>query len=167
MRRFPLAHVLFLAICMFGPNPHAWAAPLRNWPTITLGEQETNVRALQSLLAAHGYKVSADGFFGKATQKALRQFQHTHQLIASGETNTPTWEALVVTVHQGSKGPAVRAVQFELRDAGYAVATNGIFDARMKTVVQQYQKQTGHTADGIIGLNTWCELLGGNESEGD
>ena len=156
-----------LGMCIFGISVPANAAPLRNWPSVTLGQHDGTVRVLQALLATHGYNVSADGFFGRATEKALRQFQKAHQLIASGETNDPTWEALIVPIHQGSKGPAVRAAQFELRAAGYAVVMDGIFGSHMKVVVQRYQKQTGHTADGIIGGNTWYELLGSDEHEGD
>ncbi len=161
------AAALLLGVCSFGISARSVAASLRNWPTVTLGEHDATVRALQLLLSAQGYTVSADGFFGRATEKALRRFQHAHQLVATGETNNPTWEALVLPIKQGSKGPAVRAAQFELREEGYAVVTDGVFGPRMKAVVQKYQQQTGHTADGIIGRNTWYELLGGNEPEGD
>lgn len=161
---FPAA-CLLLALSFASPG--FADAPLRNWPPAVRGDKDANVRAVQLLLTAHGYKVSADGTFGAATQKALRQFQAAHRLVASGETNNPTWEALIVTVHQGSAGPAVRAAQYELRQEGYAVATDGIFDAQMKTAVQKFQKQTGHTADGVIGRKTWYELAGGDDSPGD
>ena len=167
MKTSSLNAALVLGMCIVGLNIRSVAAPLRNWPTATLGEHDSTVRVLQYLLAAHGYSMQADGFFGKATEKTLRRFQQTHQLVASGETNDPTWESLIVSLHQGSKGPAVRAAQFELREAGYAVVMDGVFSSQMKTVVQKYQKQTGHTADGLIGRNTWYELLGATEGEGD
>ncbi|MGI4788684.1 MAG: peptidoglycan-binding domain-containing protein [Janthinobacterium lividum] len=167
MKTPALATTFFLAMCIFGMNPHAGAAPLRSWPTVALGEHDGMVRALQFLLSSHGYSVSSDGFFGRGTEKTLRKFQQAHQLVASGETNDPTWEALLIPLHQGSKGPAVRAAQFELRQAGYAVGGDGVFGSQLKAVVQKYQKQTGHTVDGIIGRNTWYELLGGDESAGD
>lgn len=161
---FPAA-CLLLALSFAAPS--FADAPLRNWPLEGRGEKDANGRAVQLLLTAHGYKVSADGVFGAATQKALRQFQSAHRLVATGETNNPTWEALIVTVHLGSAGPAVRAAQYELRNEGYAVTANGIFDARTKAAVQTFQKQTGHTADSVIGRKTWYELVGGDEAPGD
>ena len=97
----------------------------------------------------------------------MKQFQQAHRLVAGGETNAPTWEALIPALHQGSKGPAVRAAQIELRAAGYAVVTDGVFGPRMNAAVQRYQTQTGHTPDGVIGRNTWYELLGGFEPGND
>lgn len=158
---------LLLALSMFSASVCFADTPLRNWPLSIRGEKDTNARTVQLLLAAHGYKVAADSIFGAATQKALRQFQSAHRLVALGETNNPTWEALILTVHQGSTGPAVRAAQYELRSEGYAVAANGIFDAQTKAAVQKFQKQTGHTADGIVGRKTWYELVGGDDSPGD
>ena len=155
------------ALCFLGPTVCHADVPLRNWPSITRGDEGANVRAIQLLLTAHGDKVAADGVFGVATQKALRQFQSAHRLVASGETNNPTWEALIVTAHQGSAGPAVRAAQYELRQQGYAVAADSVFGAQMKTAVQTFQKQTGHTADGVVGRKTWYELVGGDDSPGD
>ncbi len=166
MRTLSLAATLF-GMCIFGVSACSGASPLRDWPVFTLGDHDGTVHALQLLLTAQGYSVTADSFFGRATQKALRQFQHAHQLVATGQTNDPTWEVLIVPIHQGSKGPAVRAAQYEIRAAGYAVSMDGVFGSQMKAVVQRYQKQTGHTADGVIGRKTWYELLGGNEPEGD
>jgi len=160
---------LLFAVSAFGGVCFA-AAPLRNWPVMEKGEQDsqfTPVRPLQSLLTAQGYPVTADGSFGRETQKALRRFQAAHGLVGSGATNDPTWEALIVEVQQGSKGPSVQAAQHALRSAGYAAATNGVFDGRLKFTVQKFQKQTGHTADGIIGRMTWYELVCGDYAVGD
>ena len=161
------APLLATSALFFGMSVHPWAAPPQYWPAMQRGEKDVFVRALQLLLRAHGYGLSVNGSFGRATRQDLRQFQTTHQLVASGVTNDPTWEALLVTLHQGSKGPAVLAAQALLRQAGYAVVSDGIFGSNMKAAVLKYQKQTGHTTDGIIGQNTWYELLGGSASGGD
>ena len=168
---FSIASLIF-AISFFGSVCFA-DAPLRHWPIVERGEQDVqeeqnvSVHELQLLLAAHGEKIPADGLFGKTTQKALSRFQQRHRLAATGKTNNPTWEALIMPVHQGSTGPAVKAVQLQLRAEGYAVPANGIFDARMKAAVRQFQQHTGHTADGVVGRNTWYELLGGTEFGND
>ncbi len=166
LSRFVSFAACLLLVLSFA-DPGFADAPLRNWPFAARGDKDAQVRAVQLLLASHGYKTSADSVFGAATQKALRQFQSAHHLVASGETNDPTWEALIVTIHQGSAGPAVRAAQYELRQQGYAVAADGVFGAQMKTAVQTFQKQTGHTSDGVIGRKTWYELVGGDASPGD
>jgi len=110
--------------------------------------------------------VVIDGVFGRQTESALKKFQHDHHLVATGESNTPTWEALVMPLRRGSTGPAVFAVQSLLGEAGYDLPENGVFDSEMQSVVKKYQAQTGHTADGLIGAYTWCELVGGSADEG-
>lgn len=61
----------------------------------------------------------------------------------------------------------MQAAQYALRSAGYAANTNGIFDGRLNLTVQKFQKQTGHTADGVIGRMTWYELVQRDGPEGD
>lgn len=139
------------------------AAPLREWPVEGRGDQDVNVRAVQYLLLAHGCPLPVDGVFGRATEKVLRQFQGAHRLVASGKTNNATWESLLVPLHQGSHGPAVKVAQVELRNEGHGVAVDGVFGPRMSDAVKKLQSRTGHTADGIVGRNTWYELVGGND----
>ncbi len=149
------------------------AAPLRSWPVeqrMPVNEElpgaDATVRAVQYLLAAHGLPVAPDGFFRHGTEAALRQFQTAHHLVASGKTNNPTWEALIVPLHLGSRGAAVKAAQTEFRDAGYAVAVDGVFGPEMKAVTKTFQVRTAHTADGVIGRSTWYELVGGASDTG-
>ncbi len=168
MKKFFLAAIsLFLVLSALSATPCSADVPLRNWPVIMRGANDAPVRAVQLLLKAHGYSLAADGKFGQATQTALRRFQAAHGLVATGGTNNPTWEALIVPIHQGSTGPAVQAAQCDLRNAGYGVAISGVFDSRMKFAVQKFQKQTGHTPDGVIGRKTWYELVGGDDAVGD
>lgn len=140
----------------------AQGLPMHNWPTSARGDRDANVRAVQYLLLAHGYPLSVDGVFGRTTEKALRRFQRAHRLVGSGGMNNPTWESLIVPLRQGSKGPAVKAAQVELRQEGYAVTVDGVFGPRMKDAVLKLQSRTGHTADGIVGRRTWYELVGEN-----
>ena len=145
----------------------AQAAPLRDWPVVNRDAPAANVRAVQYLLGAHGCPVMPDGVFGRATEKALQKFQRASRLVATGQTNDPTWEALIMPLHAGSRGPAVKAAQIELRNEGYAVAVDGAFRSQMKGVTKTFQARTGHTADGVIGRNTWYELVGGSPDAGN
>ncbi len=158
----PLAALVAFGL-LTAPPLAAQAAPLRAWPVSARGDRDVNARAVQYLLLAHGFPLSADGVFGRATEQALRQFQAAHRLVASGKTNDATWEGLLVPVRLGSHGPAVKAAQVELRNDGYGVAVDGVFGPRMKDAVRKLQARTGHTADGIVGRSTWFELVGGNE----
>ena len=71
-------------------------------------------------------------------------FQHAKGLTASGVVQAATWRALVVTVHRGSAGPAVRAVQDQinfrnLKD-GRTLTVDGLFGPKTETSVRAFQK---------------------------
>ncbi len=53
------------------------------------------VKALQSLLNAHGAHIDEDGIFGNCTQTALLIFQDEHKLNADGVCDMLTWSALI------------------------------------------------------------------------
>lgn len=58
--------------------PAVRAAPMRDWPVTTQYDHGADVRVVQSLLAAQGSLVAVESFFGRRTEKALRQFQPAH-----------------------------------------------------------------------------------------
>ena len=170
----PLAAASIFCLCFALITAPLRAAPARDWPFYSPADisksadksADETVRAAQYLLRARGYPVAADGLFGKNTVAAVRRFQRSHHLIADGTLRAPTWEALVVRIAPGASGPAVSAAQVQLRTAGYAVPVDGRFGSQMKSAVRKFQAQTGHRADGIIGLNTWSELMYGHD-QGD
>lgn len=53
-------------------------------PTLKLGDTGLAVRQLQVALTRHGLRLEADGMFGRRTERAVRQFQHIHGLLADG-----------------------------------------------------------------------------------
>ncbi len=161
-RRFTLLSASISCLCFALITSPLQAAPARDWPYYTrteMNKSDETVRTVQYLLRARGYPVAADGLFGKSTDAAVRRFQRSHHLIADGTLRPPTWEALVVRVVPGASGPAVSAAQVQLREAGYNVPIDGRFGPQMKASVRKFQAQTGHSVDGIIGLNTWSELM--------
>jgi murein DD-endopeptidase MepM/ murein hydrolase activator NlpD len=51
---------------------------------LTIGEHGSDVRELQLLLRARGYRIAADGSFGPATLTAVKSFQRSRHLAADG-----------------------------------------------------------------------------------
>ena len=148
------------------------AATGLSWPELRQGSNsawpQATVRSLQYLLNAHGAKLTVDGVFGPKTKAAVVAFQHAKGLSASGVVQASTWRALVVTVHRGSSGPAVRAVQDQinfrnLKD-GRTLAVDGLFGPKTEASVRAFQKAmaaevAGFRVDGIVGPRTWQALV--------
>jgi peptidoglycan hydrolase-like protein with peptidoglycan-binding domain len=149
------------------------AQALQPWPVLKQGPNsvwpKVTVRSLQYLLNARGAKVAVDGTFGKQTKAAVIKFQRAHHLTADGVVRAATWRALVVTVHQGSTGPAVRAVQDQanfrnLKGTGQTLKVDGVFGAKTTAWVRGFQQAIAHEVhgfpvDGVVGQLTWQALV--------
>ena len=131
------------------------------WPPAT-------VRSLQYLLDAHGAKLTVDGAFGPLTKAAVLAFQRAHGLPANGVVEAATWRALIVTVHLGSSGNAVRAVQdqanFRNLKNGHTLDVDGLFGPKTRAWVVGFQNAMktmvpGFQVDGIVGPQTWLALI--------
>ena len=143
------------------PWPVLQQGPNSSWPKVT-------VRSLQYLLNARGAKLAVDGAFGQQTKAAVIKFQRAHHLTADGVVRAATWRALVVTVHRGSTGPAVRAVQDQLNFRnnrnGHTLTVDGIYGPKTQAVVRAFQQAIAHEVhgfpvDGITGPLTWQALV--------
>lgn len=64
-------------------------------PVLTKDYKGGAVRRAQRLLEKHGIKCLQDGDFGPKTQQAVRQFQTSKGLPATGEVDLATWKALL------------------------------------------------------------------------
>lgn len=71
-------------------------------PVLKKGNKTAAVKAMQLLLLGHGYKMTnggktygADGSFGAATEKTVRQFQKDKGLSVDGICGEKTWAALL------------------------------------------------------------------------
>jgi peptidoglycan hydrolase-like protein with peptidoglycan-binding domain len=53
----------------------------------------------------------------------------------------------------------VRPLQQLLRARGHAVAVDGVFGPQTETAVKAFQQSRGLTADGIVGPQTWPQLV--------
>ncbi|MEE4598000.1 peptidoglycan-binding domain-containing protein [Streptomyces sp. DSM 41524] len=58
------------------------------------GDSGAKVRELQALLIYHGYSVGStgvDGYFGAATESAVKRFQTAEKITADGIVGATTW----------------------------------------------------------------------------
>lgn len=128
------------------------------WSTVGPGSSAAIVPGIQYLLRAHGHAVAVDGVYGPATAAAVTAFQTAQGVPADGIVGPVTWPRLVIAVHQGSSGDAVRAVQqFGLqRSPGEdPLVVDGSFGPLTKERVEFFQESWGLALDGVAGRETW------------
>jgi peptidoglycan hydrolase-like protein with peptidoglycan-binding domain len=135
--------------------------PILVWPTVSQGAYGNRVTTIQYLLSQSGFHLKVDGKFGTETTKRVKEFQSVNHLKADGVVRTDTWEALILTVKQGAKGDAVRAVQSYLKYAyGYkTLKVDGVFGPATTTAVASFQSFYKLHVDGIVGTSTWHSLV--------
>ena len=126
-------------------------------------------------------RVSVDGSYGAATERAVRAFQQKQSLTADGVVGQTTWNALYAAwvdaqsdlggtawpgtaLRRGDTGMEVRLVQFWLRLAAdnysalRTVTVDGSYGAATVSAVTAFQSLFGLTADGVVGRSTWNKL---------
>lgn len=93
---------------------------------------------------------------------------HTHVSVSldqSGYDSPRTWELAgtppLLTLVQGSTGPAVRELQQVLNERYPALprlTEDGVFGAQTEDRVKHFQRQSGIAVDGVVGTITWSRL---------
>lgn len=63
-------------------------------PQIQFGVRGPQVGILQNALTARGFNVKVDNDFGRATEKAVKEFQHSKGLAVDGIAGPDVWKAL-------------------------------------------------------------------------
>jgi zinc D-Ala-D-Ala carboxypeptidase len=152
--------VLTTAQASAAPQASATRAVAATWPVVSKGATGGRVRAIQYLLDARGAKLKVDGVFGSATETAVKAFQKKVKVPADGQVGPMTWPKLIITVKSGSKGDAVRAVQWQLaNEYGFTkLKVDGNFGPATQSAVKSFQKKYKLTQDGIVGSKTWMAL---------
>lgn len=159
-RRFRLLLPTFLALIALASLAPSASALTVVYPTVSLGDRGSDVRALQATLIDKGYPQTFDGIFGTVTRDAVKGFQGTHGLKVTGVADSLTWNRLLTAVGPGSTGMPVRVLQRQLIEKlGAKVPVDGIYGTSTKAAVITFQKHMGLTANGSVGLQTWRWLL--------
>jgi peptidoglycan hydrolase-like protein with peptidoglycan-binding domain/3D (Asp-Asp-Asp) domain-containing protein len=146
------------------------------------GERGYAVRQLQQMRKDEGYfSETPNGYFGPATQAALKTFQSEYGLSGDGTASDDDDAAaliaaagikdgnlpmLLIGLEQGMQGPSVRQAQKLLRYTGYYRGrTDGVFDQDLKEAVTRFQIDRGivqsatDTGAGRIGPATRAAIL--------
>jgi peptidoglycan hydrolase-like protein with peptidoglycan-binding domain len=141
------------------------------------GALGNTVKQLQQSLIDAGVTVrgGADGIFGPATASALKSFQTSQGLPATGEVDQATADALANPqapvsgsssgstdgfAAYGEKGSRVSALQQRLVDAGIALrgGVDGDFGSGTSAAVMEFQRQRGLPVTGKVDASTASAL---------
>ena len=172
--------------------------PEQNYPgqypgtPLRTGSTGSQVRRIQFWLSivADFYpslpKVSVDGIFGSATERAVRAFQQYFGLTVDGIVGPNTWNKIYevytssmagvlpsggvpgtypgTILRVGSTGAYVKEMQFYLSILADfypsipKIAFDGIFGQATRAAVIAFQNQFGLAADGLVGPLTWSAI---------
>ena len=138
------------------------SAPAANAPgtsssggTLARGAVGDRVRQLQRSLINAGIPVpgGADGVFGPGTESAVKAYQRSRGLVATGRADAATLSALnrgapaigAGGLARGATGSAVRSLQQALVNAGIPLAggVDGVFGPATEAAVKSYQRSRG------------------------
>ena len=158
---------------------------------LRVGSSGSNVTLMQQYLNGLGVvysavnRLSADGKFGAATQKAVIRFQKQFSLTADGVIGRNTWNAITAVylsvagyraldvttkyiglMSAGSRGDHVRFIQSYLnaikKQYNYTWPTltvDGLYGANTALAVAGYQSAYNLSIDGKVGRNTWASII--------
>ncbi|MCL2579773.1 MAG: peptidoglycan-binding protein [Oscillospiraceae bacterium] len=114
------------------------------------------------------FNLPQDGVIGRDTWNKISNIYvavtKLGELESEGERIGIGQEPPRTTITQGARGPDVLQLQFILNAvAAYyesipVVIQDGVFDARTKNAVTEFQKVFGLTQDGVVGPSTWRML---------
>ncbi len=145
------------------------------------GYQGQSVKSLQlELKALQFYTGKVDGYFGPATQTAVKEFKFVYHLKVDGIAGPKTLNRLFFSgatktyqqftsskLLKGDKGEQVVQLQDKLSKLGYyAYSIDGNFGPLTKGAVMDYQKKYGIHVDGIAGSSTLKHLFSNKNVKG-
>lgn len=164
-----------IAMALLVAVPFSAFAQVAMTPSLSLsvGSQGTAVTVLQTVLIQKGYLASgsATGYFGAATQAAVKAFQAANGLpqtgiFTVGSNNVQGFLALgsssptPVGVGLGASGSQASSVQSFLISDGYLniSAPTGYFGVTTQTAVEAFQKANGLAPTGVINVPTFAAI---------
>ncbi len=145
--------------------------------SLSKGDRGDDVKQLQQRLKELGYfKGTCTGYYGDATEKAVKAFQSRNGLTADGKAGEKTLKKLESSsakkadgetakdeaddgLHKGDRSDDVKQLQQRLKELGYFKGTcTGYYGSATETAVKEFQTRNGLTADGVAGEKTLKKL---------
>jgi len=148
------------------------------------GMSGSNVRLIQNYLnhIADVFpsipKVTVDGVYGPATERAVMEYQRLFHLTVDGIVGPTTWRSIVqqyhllfedvypgVALRVGSRGADVQTMQKYLNVIGTRypsiprLTEDGIFGNGTAAATREFQRIFGLASDGVIGPATWDAIV--------
>ena len=160
---------------------HDWIPGGTSYTLYRSNYYQAAVVPLQRRLRELGYYAgAADGYFGSATYRAVRNFQSRNGLVVTGAADPATQARLYSAsakpassapsgspagyrlLYWGCKGEAVLRLQRALLAAGYTQVrtADGIYGKWTYDAVRAFQRNHGLAVDGIAGRKTQNALYG-------
>ncbi|MBQ9951185.1 MAG: peptidoglycan-binding protein [Clostridia bacterium] len=135
------------------------------YSTLSVGDTNDSVRALQSRLSALGYYAGGvSGVFDEATEAAVKRFEQTYGIMQTGIATpafqvrlyaadapaygSEAYDTAVVsqysTLQRGAVGSAVYALQHRLKELGYPIKDlTGVYDDATENAVRLFGRSYG------------------------
>ena len=167
---------LFLFICLFVSLCICVTGLAAGYAKLQRGDYSEDVLRMQTALAAMGYTITADGKYGAATERVVRQFQKDQGLsvdgVAGNMTLTRLYQLVDGTVYAtalptagqasaeyqklqtGSSGSEVLKLQTALNTLGFNLKTDGKYGSATAAAVRAFQRANGLPVDGVASANT-------------
>ena len=132
-------------------------------PMVTSAQKKLN-----ALLALKGKaRLSTDGQFGKGTVNAVKAFQASVNLPATGVIDRTTWNTMgfadridLAVLKVGSVHPSVATIQRSLAKVlKKRISPTGRFTSSLSNDVKTFQKRAGLKQSGRVGPQTWNLLM--------
>lgn len=127
------------------------------------GDKGTDISNLQQRLKDREYYdySSITGYYGPVTTEAVKKFQRTHGLEATGSMTADSLTLLYsdsakyYTMYPGDSGDDIKEMQDRLAQLGYFEGTStGYFGSITTNAVKCFQETNGLAIDGVVGKNT-------------
>ena len=142
------------------------------YEAVKRGSSGNTVVEIQNRLIALGYLASgADGKFGSGTEKAVKDFQESNQLDASGIVDKATYDKIIsvdarekeepfTVIKRGDRGDPVIEIQKQLITLGFLTsAADGVFGGGTEQAVKNFQNANDLELSGTIDESTYNKIF--------
>ena len=126
--------------------------------TLKKGMSNPSVLVAKYLLHYCGIKEATEEFDATFVN-FVKEYQKENNLMVDGVIGARTWKRIAAHLPVTSRTKNRKSVETCALQALFNLEIVGIFGAKTKTAVQDYQNQHNLKSDGVVGAVTWGSLL--------